>query len=74
MDISEITKDVYIHCFDDDFNYPNVLNALNICAKRIIDKMKCCENCKHHDIEDYTCNIICSISGCNKKSKWELAE
>ena len=39
-----------------------------------IEKMKCCENCKHHDIEDYTCNIICSISGCNKNSKWELEE
>lgn len=34
MNISEITKDVYIHCFDDDFKYPDVLNALNICAKK----------------------------------------
>ena len=29
----EIAKAIYIKCFDDDFKFPDVLNALRICAE-----------------------------------------
>ena len=29
----EIAKTIYIKCFDDDFKFPDVLNALRICAE-----------------------------------------
>ena len=81
MDISEITRDVYIHCFDDDIKYPEVLNALNICAKRIVDKMKCCENCKYNSYwgDELHCNYGLKeatqedkLVECNNMDKWEL--
>ena len=28
-----IAEDVYKRCFDDDFNYPDILHALKMCAK-----------------------------------------
>lgn len=33
MTAEEKAKEVYIRCFDDDFKYPEVLNALRICAE-----------------------------------------
>ena len=33
MKPEEKAKEVYIRCFDDDFKYPEVLNALRICAE-----------------------------------------
>lgn len=42
--------------------------------KELIEKMKCCGNCKFQEIEDYTGCPICNISDCNFKSKWELKE
>ena len=29
-DAEEIAKDIYIHHFDDDINYPDVLNAITL--------------------------------------------
>ena len=29
----DIAKAIYIRCFDDEFKYPEVLNALRICAE-----------------------------------------
>lgn len=40
----------------------------NIERQKIIDKMKCCDNCK----ENTTFNPYCI--DCENKSKWELAE
>ena len=33
MKPEEKAKEVYIRCFDDEFKYPDVLNALRICAE-----------------------------------------
>ena len=73
----EIAKAIYIRCFDDDFKYPDVLNALRICAEENaetieqlqaqIEKMKCCQNCSH------LCGLCeLGINGCYVCSKWEL--
>ena len=73
----EIAKAIYIRCFDDTFKYPDVLNALRICAEENaetieqlqaqIEKMKCCYNCKHSRTEYEHCKT-------DKSEKWELKE
>jgi hypothetical protein len=40
----------------------------------LIEKIKCCGNCKFQEIEEYTGCPICNIPDCNHKSKWELKE
>jgi RNA polymerase subunit RPABC4/transcription elongation factor Spt4 len=50
--------------------------------KKLIEKMKCCGNCKYQDSEEYTGCPVCSLGeDCSKKingefvlTKWELAE
>lgn len=39
--------------------------------KKQIEKMKCCENCKH-DVWHYIINDSCPCDECNNNSKWEL--
>lgn len=36
--IKQKAKDVYIRCFDDDFEYSGVLHALEICAEEIANE------------------------------------
>ena len=38
----------------------------------IINKMKCCENCKHHRFMGN--ELDCKIGLCEKEEKWELLE
>ena len=74
----EIAKAIYIRCFDDDFKYPDVLNALRICAEENaetieqlqakIEKMKCCQNCYYRALFDKECN------DCVKLKNWKLRE
>ena len=70
-------EEKYIKYFDDDFNYPCVLKALqslenemqqeNELLKAQIEKMKCCENC-YNQFDYYQC------ANCKNKSNWSLAE
>ena len=41
--------------------------------KQQVDKMKCCENCKH-DVLHYIINSFCPCDVCNDNDKWELKE
>lgn len=45
--------------------------------KAQIEKMKCCENCKHF-MKDFESTIFttlsCKVKNCNDNDKWELAE
>lgn len=45
--------------------------------KQQIEKMKCCENCKHF-IKDFESTIFttlsCEVKNCNDNDEWELAE
>ena len=49
--------------------------------KELVEKMKCCGNCKYQDNEEYTGCPICTLGDCSQKingefvlTKWELAE
>ena len=39
-EIKQKAKNVYIRCFDDDFKYPYVLHALEICVKETTQELK----------------------------------
>ena len=84
----EIAKAIYIHCFDDDFNYPGVLNALRICAEENAEtieqlqakteKMKCCGNCyraSHNTLDGTFCGFYgCYVTASAKCEHWGLDE
>lgn len=40
MTPEEKAKDVYIRCFDDNFEYVGVLHALEICAEEVLKELK----------------------------------
>ena len=44
--------------------------------KNQIEKMKCCENCKHHYFigDELECRLLDNGINCDDKEKWELAE
>ena len=84
--IKQKAENVYVRCFDDDFIYPGVLLALEICAEEVateatkeletqIEKMKCCYNCsKWNDGECKDCpSPIYTMADFNCE-KWELTE
>ena len=76
----EIAKAIYIRCFDDDFKYPDVLNALRICAEENaetieqlqaqIEKMKNCKNCANYMISG-KCPSCFRTGWCKD---WEMAK
>ena len=76
----EIAKAIYIRCFDDDFKYPDVLNALRICAEENaetieqlqaqIEKMKNCKNCANYMISG-KCPSFFRTGWCKN---WEMAK
>lgn len=50
----DIAKAIYIRCFDDEFEYPDVLNALRICAEENAETIEQLQNAaaraKWHDL------------------------
>lgn len=86
-EINGKAKEIYKRCFDDEYEYTGVLNALVIAvretaqdAAKIINKMKCCENCKYSTLdlcEDITCSLGYGDDfepKCENLKRWELAE
>lgn len=43
-------------------------------AKEIIEKMKCCENCRHYSHTYEHCYSYDSYQNCKSLSNWRLAE
>ena len=64
---------------DYQFNYPTIkeLEQENLRLKAQIEKMKCCDNCKHKKGEVDRCELLMySLNAClcKNKDKWELKE
>ena len=79
--IEQKAKNVYMRCFDDDFEYTDVLHALEICTEETateatreleaqIEKMQNCRNCKNEKIEG-ACGHFTQVGWCRD---WELAD
>ena len=79
--IEQKAKNVYMRCFDDDFEYTDVLHALEICAEETateatreleaqIEKMQNCRNCKNEKIEG-ACGHFTQVGWCRD---WKLAD
>lgn len=90
MKAEEIAKAIYIKCFDDDFKFPEVLNALRICAEENAETIEHLQQENEQlkaQIEKMKCCPNCeafftTINGnrpnlcndCLKNSHWKLKE
>lgn len=52
-EIEEKAKEVYRRCFDDDYTYPDVLNAIRIGIEETAREI-CGKNKAWHYLRDYT--------------------
>lgn len=62
----DIAKAIYIRCFDDEFKYPDVLNALRICAEENAETIEQLQN-EIKQNEDLA--TIAYMQGASKKQK-----
>lgn len=88
--IEQKAKNVYMRCFDDDFEYTGVLHALEICAEETateatreleaqIERMKNCKNCNKLKKEKDGL-LVCTVGSFYTNvfgkncDKWEIKE
>ena len=73
MTVEEIAKDIYMHHFDDDVNYPEVLKAITVGVQKGYTKaktdMRFCGNCAHSE-EDNKSPSVCD--DCFELCNWEM--
>lgn len=52
------------------------LDNINRLQIEQIEKMKCCENCKHHYFigDELECHLLDNGISCDDKEKWEIKE